>query len=613
VSWFTSHYEEAAYMRMCPESEEDRWREKTRLVDAEVIRRWAGETAVDGQLTVSTDGDATVGDMAVAGQVGLSGSLAGTNVALHNGGRLSVTGGSLSAQTLDVETGSTFSLSSGSVEAMDINLDEMPTLSGGTIVVNGTLDVGAPLTTGSTALDVGDAGVKVRSTLDTRGSTTNTGYAEIAIEGGGTWELDHDIAPGRLTLNGGTLNRSGGNVTVHNALVLNGGSDLNAASGGGDLILGEKVSVEIRSGSVLTTPSDFTAYNLNMSGGGLNHSGTVTVQDTLVMNNGSTLSTPAGGTLYVGNHADVLGGVSGLWDIGGDATVGRLFYWSPAGYIPDAMKLNGHKLTVGDRFLIGYRQSNTQLRMDGDITCGFVDFIDEGGDGYISIEAGTTLTTGDIERYNKDHYTEIILNGGTLVLNGETVLYGTNDERLELTCNSGVLAGTGTMQHDTVIGPDVTVSPGQSVGLMTVDGTGGAEMIWAGGGSMQWEIAAADGDNGIDWDTLYFTDNAVLDIAATEADKFNIEIVGLNGVSPHIWWETTEEYVLAEFANGASVTGFDASAFSVSLTGVPVSLGAKVALSSGNLVVQFQPVPEPTTLCLLAVGGVGLVVRRRRR
>lgn len=68
VSWFTSFYEEEAFMRMCPPGEEMRWREKIRSVSTEEIRTWAGEEVENGRyrpgywVRRSTDGGASWGD-----------------------------------------------------------------------------------------------------------------------------------------------------------------------------------------------------------------------------------------------------------------------------------------------------------------------------------------------------------------------------------------------------------------------------------------------------------------------------------------------------------------------------------------------------------------------
>ena len=67
VSWFTSHYEDEVYLRMCPRGEEERWRKKLGLVTMDTIREWAGESLVNGRYALgrwirrSSDGGHTWG------------------------------------------------------------------------------------------------------------------------------------------------------------------------------------------------------------------------------------------------------------------------------------------------------------------------------------------------------------------------------------------------------------------------------------------------------------------------------------------------------------------------------------------------------------------------
>jgi hypothetical protein len=66
MSWFTSHYEETAYLRrpLAP-ADEARWRQQINAVNPADIRQWAGETCVNGRYALghwtrrSTDGGHT--------------------------------------------------------------------------------------------------------------------------------------------------------------------------------------------------------------------------------------------------------------------------------------------------------------------------------------------------------------------------------------------------------------------------------------------------------------------------------------------------------------------------------------------------------------------------
>jgi hypothetical protein len=148
------------------------------------------------------------------------------------------------------------------------------------------------------------------------------------------------------------------------------------------------------------------------------------------------------------------------------------------------------------------------------------------------------------------------------------------------------------------VGPSATLYPGNgtSIGNFTVTGavelTPGSRLRILAGGSSSSQLIASGAMN-----------------------------VGASGTPRQITIDNDGTMVFGStytytVATMASTTGFAPSQFTVVAGNFPGFIGTPIVTNPGgtSLVVQFTPVPEPTTvlgICAAAAGGVGWLRRRR--
>lgn len=215
----------------------------------------------------------------------------------------------------------------------------------------------------------------------------------------------------------------------------------------------------------------------------------------------------------------------------------------------------------------------------------------------------------------------ITLSGGSLLTRYDVTL--TNP----LVLTAGTLGGYGTFDApgQLQIGANVILAPGsvdiKAPGTLSIGASG---LILASGGSYTWQIQSANAGEGVGWDWLDVCGPINVTATSGSPNWFTISLVSLdptgasgdvsdfNPVYPYSWLIASA---------GSGITNFDASRFHLDPSSFTNSLaGGSFSLSLGGeadneLLLNFTPVPEPSTGALLGLGLAGLLLRcwRRRR
>jgi hypothetical protein len=230
--------------------------------------------------------------------------------------------------------------------------------------------------------------------------------------------------------------------------------------------------------------------------------------------------------------------------------------------------------------------------------------------------------------------------GGVLGLdNGITI--GNNVTIVNNGTTGGSIGGYGTLSTATadpiliqggagIVGGRGTYGSGTSGGMLPVVGNltlaGNTSLTFGGGGGMEFSLMDASGASGtaLSWSTIS-TPN--LNITASPSTPFTVELVGIalnqqtigsagvfNSALTYNWTFLTSSSPITGFTGSNQFTVYVNSA---QLFANPLNGGTFSVLDSGNsLVLNFTPVPEPSTWALM-IGGIcilaGVAVRRRRR
>jgi hypothetical protein len=205
----------------------------------------------------------------------------------------------------------------------------------------------------------------------------------------------------------------------------------------------------------------------------------------------------------------------------------------------------------------------------------------------------------------------VSLNGGQLVVGSGVTL----SNPINFGANGGTLSGNGIIGTHIIAGGNIILSPGNSPGSLSF--TSGLTLD--SGGRYDWQIKSVAGTPGNDssWDLLSVT--GTLDIAATSASPFAIDVISLagsgnSGLLSGFNSGTTYSWVIATASGG--ITNFNQDEFSIDISSFQNSIdgGALFLTSDGtNLIMNFTPVPEPSTYALMAAGLAVVLLGRRRR
>lgn len=264
--------------------------------------------------------------------------------------------------------------------------------------------------------------------------------------------------------------------------------------------------------------------------------------------------------------------------------------------------------------------SGSTLTINQDENSTFAGHLDGHGGASI-VKSGTGALTFS---QSNDYDGSTTISGGTLVY-GATGAFGTSTVTINggalkiangatfsnnLTLTSGKLAGNFSFTTPQTFGSGVTLSPGNSPGTISF-----TSLTVNDGLATDFEFNAATGTAGTVNDLIAVS--GTLDLSAVSAGGYTLRLISLMadnnpgavpGLTGPTSWTIFTAGTLTGFANGGTQFTLDSTQF--------YGGGIFTISQSGqNLLLNFTPVPEPSTYALMALGlaTTGLAAWRRRR
>ncbi len=499
------------------------------------------------------------------------------------------------------------------------------TVSAGSLVVNGgtisntssitltgamTITNGATVTTSSIVYNANGSmtvtgGSGVTSTLNLNGgnigvTASNQNNTQMTIDGAGfvgsarvtnvnqlNWY--HDVSNGTINItNGGQMNVNGAISIGSNYY---GGTNANMTIGGGTVtstFTGNNQTFYIGNGERAGTNnndvivSDFgvltnigamfvgdmayngagstaTANQLAVSGTGTASVASITVgnaRQTINAANANLVNVTGGGTFTTTSGTNSIGFAS----VSGATANSNTLTVTGAGSTWNASNQN---VIVGNAVASATSNNNVLTVGSGGVVSNI---------GTLTVGSATGTSTGN----------QLVVNG-TLTATTVTV--------------NNILSGAGTINGAVTVASGGKLSPGASVGTLTIAGSlniSGA-VTASNSQSMQFEIGAS-GDQVV-------LSSGTLNIGSGVLEFNDFAFLDVNGI-------TTGTYTL--FDSSTTITGTLGSTLSGTFFN-GISGNIAFADSNRDIVLNVTVAPEPTSLTLLGLGGMGLLKRRRRR
>ena len=456
--------------------------------------------------------------------------------------------------------------------------------------------------------------------------TANTGIATTA-SATGTYTINNkyafgdynvfNIASGKVQLNGVVSGNNGFFKQGEGTLELNGNNTFTGSVGmeGGTLRM---AGTNVYSGgtSIVWGKLVVAGNALNGTPGALG-------------NDSSTISLGADSSLY--SFQDVTD--PGAIVIDGDYTIGRNIAMAGGTF----EKILGAQGTSQGAFFSGSIALGTstdvhlnaanagdKVTFNGGITGGAA--ASSSAPSQITVDGhGTVVLAGTNNSYANDTLVKSgtlrVATGGSLTSNGNLNVASGANLMVDGTVGGsgalnlhGTLGGTGTLNRVFTVDSTSTLTPGEGTGTLTT-----VSETWAGGGTLQFNLADATGIKGAGWNFLQI--NGSLNITASAANAFHLDLasLGLDGQSGlALNFDPSKDYTWEIASTTGGITGFNASIFDLNESTFANTLSGTFSLNQeGNnlfLSYSYNPVavPEPSTYCLLFLG-MGVLVFFRRR
>jgi len=594
----------------------------------------SGCSTFTGGLRVESDTTVAVGASSTASEGIVSqGPLGKGTLMLSEGSNFTTTGGG--CYTIDNAItlcgGGTVTLLGGSMGTMltlngAINGSSMIEVAAPDCSPTNTLTLTNPLSTfgggilvdsGNTTLVVGASGMSMAGSI----TSSPLGTGTLAL-GSGTTLTTPNATP----------------ITVLNAIQLCGCVTFGGSSSGILSILGTISNYYGPGMLVIDGPTDLEGANTYTGGTTVNNDATVTVGSNTGLGSGAV--TVNAGTLNFSSMSPTLNDLT----LESASTINFA-----AGSTPTIVDMTSDSSGSGNVINLGSGPGSSQLTIQVDSDPNYYGTI--AGTGRLVV---TTGSNGTLDLFGANTY-----NGGTTV-GDHTLLVASNNSAFgtgAVTVNSGGVLG---VDNGITIANQITVNNGASIGgygtiapsspdTIKIAGgsgiTGGrgsfigngdvnhpvvgtlsfglnASLVFGCAGGMQFSIMNAGGTAGTDYSQVDTV--GTLNVSATSGDPFNIQLVGVASDGQTIRTANTfnsgQTYQWTLLAATGGITGFTGSnqffvdSSSYFLNGTSGGIFS-VSVSGNDLMLNFTPVPEPSTWAMMASGlcALAAAVRRRRR
>jgi fibronectin-binding autotransporter adhesin len=511
-----------------------------------------------------------------------------------------------------------------------------------TYVNDGTLEVSGGLYSGGTNGTSSNINIGAAGTLDVTGAGS-LGLGAVFngnIANSGTFNYNSTtdqtlsgIISGASVLtkdNTSTLTLSGANTFSGNTTIAAGTLQI---GGAGKL---QTDATGFYSGDIAIASGATFQYSSSATNTDARYDGTISGDGTLIKDGSTSILRLQGttsvanieinqGTLRVQGNADTLGGAGTTVTIGASGSENAILNYSGSNVTyttKTAIVVGaGSSGTKTIQNAGANNADNTAITLNDNVTIDdsgsfTLGGVISGSDGLTKTNSGTTTLTG-ANTYSGN----TTVSDGTLSLATGSTHSGTGAYTVE----GGILkiaTGVDLSTHAMTIGLGGVISPGNSPGTANV-----GSQTWNDGGTYLWEINASDdagGTIGTDpgWDWLDIT--GALELGSLGTGGFTIDIDSLtagniagDAVGFDTWTkgnpgDVDYSFIIATASGG--INNFDADKFSFDSSGFSngPSWDWQIKLSGSDLVLEAYAVPEPSSTALLGLGGLALMLRRKR-